>query len=178
MQSIVDFFHSARSDEEVTSPFQRLTCLTPNGNSLRSALMMSNDLIYREGNKDEYLNGFEVFAAAIQNQEFTWTTIGQPHVFLLREGTLVPISVSIESSIDMKTQAPLPLQLLGLFSTSNFEMRTIKLRAGDKIVMLSRTHYPPQFFMRASEDPTLDTLSLTLAKEDPSIPFWLGILEP
>jgi hypothetical protein len=178
MQSIVDFFHSARTDAEVTSPFQRLSCLTSTGNSLRSALMMTNDLIYREDNKDEYLSGFELFAAARQNQELTWTTVGQPHVFLLRKKVFTALSVAVESSVDPTVQAPLPLQLLGLFSTSNFEVRTIKLQPEDKIVLLSRSQFPSDLFLGGTSEPTLDSLSLKLAKDNSRMPFWLGILEP
>ena len=175
-QSIIEFFHSSQADKEVTSPFQKLTCLSPQGNSLRTSVMLANDMLYREDNRGEYVSGVELFAASVYNHEFTWLSVGQPHVLLLREGRLNPLSVSIDASLSLSHLSPLPQNVLGVYSTSNFAVQSLRLQTGDQILLLSRTDLPAALFNAASKEQNLEGLSLALAKDDESSPFWLGII--
>lgn len=179
-QSIVDFFHSAATDKEVTSPFQKLTCLSPQGNHLRTAIMLANDLIYREDNSGEYVSGIELFAAALHNQEFTWASVGQPHVLLVRGGLLYLLSVSADATIDSLINqggsVPLPHNMLGTYSTSNFGINSVKVIESDKILLISRATLPLALFQLPKGTQNLESVSLALAKDDEATPFWLGLL--
>ena len=62
-----------------------MTCLSPQANNLRAAVMLANDVIYREENKNEYQSGAEVFVFSRNATEVSFVQIGQPHVFLHRK---------------------------------------------------------------------------------------------
>lgn len=183
IQSIRDLFSAAQQDAEVTSPFQNLTCLNPVGNVLRSAVLMANDLIYREDNKNEYVSGVELLVLAFNQHEWVWIKIGQPNLLLDRfEHFILPISAAIDYSTSYSTkhalyQAPLPSDMLGLHTTSNISVQSFKPSAGDRLILLSRTHVNPALLSVRPPQRQLEALTQRLAEENPEMPFWLGILE-
>ncbi len=176
--NIIEFFNTANRDIEVTSPFQKLTCLSSQSNCLRTAVMLANDSSYREDNKNEYLSGLELFVSAKNESELSFVSIGQPHVLLLRNQNLVTLSSSMELSLDLITEpktktAPLPQNLLGLHSTSNFEVKSLKLKPKDQIILISRSVLPASLFEKTF---SIDEVRLRLAKDNPAMPFWIGEL--
>lgn len=182
IQTIQDFVLSARHDQEVTSPFQRLSCLSPLGNNLRIALMLANDVLFREDNKDEYTAGVETFAMVRSECEILWASIGFPQIFMSRQSTpLMPLSGCLDMSADLSPSSqllpPLPGQLIGLESTSNFSVQGLRPQQGDKIILLSRSSCPSDFYQIQNEHISLDGLSQALAEDNPEMPYWLGILD-
>ena len=177
-----DFISSSKSDVETTSPFQMLTCVSPLANTLRAVVMLTNDVLYREENKNEYLSGVEMFVFARNATEFSFVQIGQPHVFLSRPGQpLIPISSQMDMSLEWSRVGndlpSMPQELLGLHSTSNIRVATFRPSPGDKLVFLSRNHLSPSLFQISSEQHDLESLSQLLAQEQPDSPFWLGVYE-
>jgi hypothetical protein len=181
IQSIVDFFHSARSDEEVTSPFQVMTCLSPIANNLRVSVMLANDTVFREDNRAEYQAGVELFVLARHRNECVWTQVGGPNIFLDRRGfDLCPLGTIPDLSLSHSTGegilAPLPGQLLGLNSTTNFSVQTLRLQPADRMVLVHRTLVPPKFQALPDADRNLQKFSQCLARHSADMPFWLGVL--
>ena len=83
VELLTDYVLSARQDMEATSPFQKLTCLSPLANSLRAGLMMANDTLYREENKAEYTTGCEILVFAHAEGElniFNWGNYTSPEM--------------------------------------------------------------------------------------------------
>jgi hypothetical protein len=181
IQHIVDFFMSARSDEEVTSPFQVLENLTPTANNLRVAVMLANDSIFREENRAEYLTGIELFVAAKNQNELTWLQIGGPHVYLDRPGyELKAIGVDTDWSASYSNQhllAPLPSQLLGLAATSNFAVHSIHVESDDRLVVVQRSVIPASLLAAQRSQRNLNHMSQILARQSTDLPFWLGLVE-
>lgn len=181
IQAIVDFFHSSRTDEEVTSPFQTMTCLSPMANNLRVAIMLANDLVFREDNRSEYVVGVELFVAARGGADFVWTQVGGPHVMLDRAGFDLALMSSVPDlglghSSTAGVMAPLPSAFLGLAATTNFAVQTFPLQPNDRIALLHRTLMPPKFLALKSDDRNLPTMSRLLARHSADMPFWLGLL--
>lgn len=179
IENVKDFYLSARTDQEMTSPFQYLTCISPAANHLRVALMLANDYLYRDENKDEYQNGVELFAASLVDQEIIWVNIGYPQVFLKRTGhTLLPLGGNVDLTLNYskeKMLPPLPQNLLGLAQTSNFAVQSFRPQAGDKILLLSRSRVCPALFLE--QDLILERLSDLFVQDDPEMPFWVGLAE-
>lgn len=179
IELIQDFFMSARSDEEATSPFARLTCLSPLANQLRLTIKMANDLLYHEENKNEYLSACELTALARAGNEIVFTQIGFPFLMLDRPNCgLTPLGrqsdLSTELSDENELYPPLPSQVLGLDPTSDFAVQSLKARSGDRIVFLSRSSLPAEIYALPFGNRSLDEIAKTLARVNERQPFWLG----
>jgi len=143
---------------------------------------LANDVIYREENRDQYHSGVELFVAAKEESECSWTVIGAPKVYLNRENLdLTPLDVGSELSLQFsngqRSMAPLPQSLLGVTTTSNFAVHTLRLQANDRFVLMSRTLVPPKFLLHTKGKSNLAEISRTLAEHSADMPFWLAILE-
>jgi hypothetical protein len=182
IDTLTDFITSAKTDTENTSPFQKLTCLSPLANTLRAAIMLTNDVLYREENKNEYLAGVELLVFSRNSAEFSFVQIGQPHVFLSRQGQpLIPIGMQIDLALEWsrphKPLSSLPHELLGLHSTSNIRIISFRPAPGDKLIFLSRSQLPASFFQTIQDQHNVEELSQLLAKDQPDSPFWLGVYD-
>lgn len=176
-----DFVQSAREDNEVTSPFQKLTNLSPLANSLRAGIMLANDSIYRDENKAEYVSGVEVFAFAHAHGEFAFAQVGFPNLFLLRAGLpWVPLSVQVDLATELsaadKILPPLPQNLIGLHTTTNLNVSSLRTTPGDQFILLSHPFFSLTSHLTYDQS-DLDTISRSLANSYPDQPFWLGIIK-
>lgn len=181
IEIVTDYVLSARQDMEATSPFQKLTCLSPLANTLRVAMMLANDNIYREENKAEYTSGVEVLVFAHQEGELSFAHVGSPNFFLARQGLpWIPLSVQIDLAAELSRPPqflpPLPQNVLGLHTTTNMNVASFKTQPGDKLVFLSHTVVSNPLFHLPFERTTLDQISGTLSSQYPDLPFWLGVL--
>ncbi len=181
IDKILEYYTLAKGDREVTSPFERLTCLSTAANNLRTATLLANEMLYREDNRNEYRAGVELFGASFVDNEFVWLQVGQPQILLSREGErLMPLGGYVDLSLDLsegKELLPaLPNQLLGLDSTVNVSMNSFRAKPGDRIILMSHSSPPPLLYGLGRETLTLDHISRVLAKSDPDLAFWIGIL--
>lgn len=179
IECIRDFFLSARADQEVTSPFQMLTCLSAAANNLRVSVMLANDLLYREDNKSEYVSGVELFVACKIDQELVWTQVGHPQVFLKRNRqSAISLGGCLDMSMNLSESqmlAPLPQNLLGLATTSNFSVQSFRPQDGDQILLLSRSRVAPQIYSLPSIN--LEKLSDSLVQDSADMAFWTGLVQ-
>ena len=181
IDTLTDFVQSARQDMEATSPFQKLSCLSPLANNLRAGLMLANDVIYRDENKSEYISGVEVLVFSHHNDELAFAQVGYPHLYLARPGLpWIPLSIQIDLASELSRPPellpPLPQNLIGLHNATNMNLSSFKTQAGDKLVFLSHSISSHAFFALPSEETTVDKVTELLAKHHPDTPFWLGVL--
>ncbi len=182
IETLRDYVLSARQDLEATSPFQKLSCLSTLANSLRVAAMLVNDSIYREENKAEYTSGVELLIFARNENEMAFAQVGCPNLILARKGLpLIPLAVQIDLSTEMSQTpeilSPLPHNLVGLHTTSNLTVSSIRLQPGDKFVFLSHSLGAQPFSALTFNSVNISTLSESLARQNPELPFWLGVLD-
>ncbi len=176
-----EYLSLAREDDEATSPFERLTCLSTQANNLRIAALLANEAIYREDNRTEFRSGVELFAAQMSENALDWIQAGNPQILLGRKGrTLLPMGSQVDLSFDLSRDGEilpaLPSQLLGLDPTLNLNVNGFRAQAGDRVVLLSHSHLPEVVFTMKDNQATIDTLSKELARVHPDLAFWLGIL--
>lgn len=182
IEILTDFVLSAKQDMEVTSPFQKLSCLSPVANSLRAGLMLANDSLYREENKQEYTCGVEVLVFAHHEGELAFAQVGYPQLFLARaDRPWIPLSVQVDLSAELSRSsellAPLPQNVIGLHNTTNMNVSSFKTQAHDKLVFLSHSVCSHPVFALPSDQASIDKVTEVLAKHYPELPFWLGVLE-
>ncbi len=180
IETLIDFVMSARQDDEVTSPFQKLTCLSPLANNLRVAVMLANDKIYREDNKAEYVSGVELLVFSHSQGELAYSQVGSPHLYLVRASMpWIPLSIQIDLSTEMSLPPnllpPLPQNMIGLHPTTNMNIASFRTQPNDRLVMLSHSMASDPVFSHSFEQANLDSISQTLARHHPEIPFWLGV---
>ena len=179
---IKDHVLAAREDLEATSPFQKLSVLSPLANGLRVAMMLANDTLYREDNKNEYTAGVEVVVFAHQLGELAFAQVGFPQIFLSRPG--LPW-LSISSQIDLSTELsraphvlpPLPQNMLGLHTTTNLNISSFKTQANDRLVALSHSLVPHPLLGLPADRTNIDEISRSLSAQYPDLPFWLGLID-
>jgi len=182
IEILTDFIQSARQDMEATSPFQKLTSLSPLANNLRVGMMLANDSLYREDNKNEYNAGVEVLVFARSQGELAYAQVGCPHFFLARPGLpWIPLStqndLAVEWTEGSELLPPLPQNLIGLHTTSNMNISSLKTKPGDRMVFLSHSIVAHPFNSLPADKTDVDTITNSLSKNHPDLPFWLGILE-
>lgn len=182
IETLNDFIQSSRNDMEATSPFQKLSCLSPLANTLRVATMLANDALYREENRNEYTSGVELLLFSMKDGELSWVQIGQPNLYLFRKNAGI---LSLGANLDMTAELtppsailpPLPSSLLGLYSTSNFSVQSFRPLPGDHLLLLSRTYTPSSLHNLHNENISLGHVSTLLSQSAPELPFWLGHLD-
>jgi hypothetical protein len=182
IQIIQDYFLSSQQDREATSPFAKLTCLSPLANDLRIAIKLANDSIYNEENKNEFISGLELMALARNENEAVWAQIGYPYVLLDRpQHSLLPLGTQQDMSIELtrgpKAMAPLPHKLLGLDKTSDFAIESFRSTQHDRFIFVSRSGLPPDVQKLSPAERNLDSISQLLAQDDADLPFWLGLFD-
>lgn len=181
IQTIADLLQSSQHDREVTSPFQIMSCLSPMANNLRAAIMLANDTIYRETNQNEYVGGVELFIALSHGTECVWSQIGGPQVILdsahfEQEILGTHNDLSRQYSTNEKCLSPLPENLLGLASTTNFMVHSLHLSPGDRLLLLQRSLVPSRLLSLPRPERNLKSFSLLLARHSSEIPYWIGQL--
>ncbi len=181
IEILTDYILSARQDMEATSPFQKLTCLSPLANSLRTGLMLANDSVYREDNKQEYQAGVEVLVFAHSQGELAYAQVGHPHLFLARPKLpWIPLSVQIDLATELSQPPemlpPLPQNLIGLHTTTNMNLSSFRTQPGDRLVFLSHSVVSHPLYAVPFEQTNLDAISEKLSRAHPDLPFWLGVL--
>jgi hypothetical protein len=182
INAIKDFVLSARQDLEATSPFQKLTCLSPIANNLRVAVMLANDMIYREDNKAEYTAGVEILAFSHSGGELAFAQVGYPHIYLARKSLpWIPLSVQIDLATEMSEPPnllpPLPQNLIGLHTTTNMNVSSFRTQPEDRLVLLSHSVVSHPVFTTSFAQTTIEGVTETLSRQYPDLPFWLGVLD-
>lgn len=182
IQVIKDYFMSLQQDKEVTSPFSRLSCLSPLANNLRIAIKLANDTIYNNENKNEYTTGIELFVLARAKFEVAWAQIGLPCPILIRSQIgLMPIGntfdLSLEHSVGRNLMSPLPNQLLGLDLFTDFSIQTFRPQTNDRLIVTSRSCIPPKVWQAQPQEQNLEYFSKIMSQAQSDLPFWIGLLD-
>lgn len=178
---IKDYLALAQGDREVTSPFQKMSCLSTSANNLRISMFLANEQIYREENSVEYKTGLELLCGVFDNEEFVWAQVGQPQIFLSRKGRgILPLATSLDLAMDLSSPEEilpaLPNQLLGLDNSVNMTVNSVRLQSDDKLIFLSHSVPPAPLFTLEHESVELERLSRMIASSYPQLAFWIGIL--
>jgi len=181
VQNFRDIFSTSMTDGEATSPFPVLPQLSALGNRLRAAILHSNEQIFRKLNQDAYSSACETLVLAFNRTEMTWIQVGQPHLFLLRQGNVSPLQMALDLSADYLNPTPLPSRLLGVDRQIDIEVKPMNLQAGDKILVLARSTVPGSLYGSAlvteTNELAAEQVFNNLVSADSKPPFWVGVLD-
>ena len=178
LESRYSFFSE---DLESTRPFPLLQNLSVPENDVRTAIIQVNQGIYHKINEEEYSTGFELFCAAITGNVCVFSQVGCPVVLIDKPqhslclvGSLMTDRASLCNS--KEHQPSLPVQLLGVHEDVSITSGYFEFSKGDRLILLSRSYVPPAWLSVKREERTIEYLSRLASRDNPQIPFWLGIL--
>lgn len=178
---VVKYVSAAKSDVEVTSPFEFLTALSDEVNYVRTALLIANDILYRGENRNEYFSGVELLALFKRGPQVAWAQVGCPSLFIRRsQQGLQPLSIGRDLSAEMsrghEILPPLPSQLLGLDPTCYVQCGHTYVAEEDQLVLLASSSVSTSLWTHNSEDLQLSSLTQRMIQENPESAFWLGLV--
>ncbi|MEN0057894.1 MAG: hypothetical protein AAGB31_03595 [Bdellovibrio sp.] len=182
MEEVVKYVNAARSDVEVTSPFEFLTCLSDEVNYVRTGLLIANDLLYRGENKSEYFSGVEILALFRRGSQVAWAQVGCPSLLIQRKNQSVqPLSIALDLSSEMQevgsTLSPLPSQLLGLDPTCHIQCGHVHVNEEDQLILLASAQMAVSLWNKRNEMMELGAITTHMIQENPEMPFWLGLVQ-
>jgi hypothetical protein len=175
-----EFLMSARSDQEITSPFERLAHLSSNANNIRIAALLANSHLYSQNNKVRLTSGVELCIVLEAEQECAWLQVGHPNIVLVRNGFgPVPLSVEIDLAMEMAATGapalpPLPSNLLGLDTSAKYSVGSFRKNEGDQLFLLSHSSSISTLIGNYRADVSLEDLVRNLSQTADRHPFWLG----
>lgn len=181
LQTIVNYLSSTRDDREATSPFQKIPSLTPQANALRTSILLVNDQLYKNQNKKEYVDSFEIFVGILKEKEFSWISYGHPHILLSRQNkTILPLSLDLDHALDLqrdnRSLPPLPRSLVGVQSYLELPVKSFVPQANDQLVLINRSWIPENTLRLETPNRNFDGFTQSLIEKDESA-FWIGLLE-
>ncbi|WP_374077395.1 hypothetical protein [Bdellovibrio bacteriovorus] len=182
LDEVVKYVSAAKSDVEVTSPFEFLTCLSDEVNYVRTGILIANDILYRGENKMEYFSGVELLALFKRGPQVAWAHVGSPSLFIQRKNrSLQPLSIGLDLSAEMhgseSTLPPLPAQLLGLDPTCYIQCGHTHVNEDDQLVLLASTSIASSLWQKDSREAELSSITTKMIQESPEAPFWLGLVQ-
>lgn len=182
LDEVAKYVNAAKSDVEVTSPFEFLTCLTDEVNYVRTGVLIANDILYRGENKTEYISGVEVLVLLKKDSQIAWAQVGCPSLFIQRGNqSLQPLSIGLDLSSERidstQTQAPLPSQLLGLDPTCYVQCGHTYIKPEDQLVLLASSAIASSLWEKQSHRTDMDSITRSMIQDNPESPFWLGIVQ-
>lgn len=182
LEEVVKYVSAAKSDVEVTSPFEFLSCFTDEVNYVRTALLIANDILYRGENKMEYFSGVELLALFRRGNQVAWAHAGCPSLFIQRKNqSMQPLSVGLDLSSELQSPdsvlPPLPAQLLGLEPTCYVQCGHTHVGFEDQLVLLSSTAVATSLWSKNSQATELSSITTRMIQENPEAPFWLGLVQ-
>lgn len=180
ISKIEDYISSSKLDHELTSPFPSLHNYDKAANSVRTALLLVNENIYKSKNKNEYTSGYEILVGIVKESQFYFATVGHPHVLLSKnEKNILPLFMDLDHSLNLsekKLLPALPDKLLGVSSQMDFQVHSFKYQKGDQLILMSRSWIPEDFFTLPKTERNFESYVKKLANDNKQ-PFWLGVME-
>lgn len=180
VEEISKYMGAAKADVEVTSPFEFLSCLPDEVNYVRTATLIANDTLYRGENKSEYLSGVEILVVYRRGSQIAWAQVGAPALFVKKPNLpLQPLSSHLDLAVELgedQILAPMPSQLLGLEPTCDIKVGHFYARDEDQLVLMASGQIGESLWKSDTKEMTLPEWTKGLVKENPDLPFWLGVI--
>jgi hypothetical protein len=169
---IKDYYLSARTDIEATSPFPISPDLSLPANHLKIGVMLANDIIAKENNNEEYTSGIEVFCASKNQKEVNFVHVGGPSVLSLRPEQVPTTYLQhnhLGHEFNFKIESPLPKELIGIKQRQYIPCKSIRMQDEERFVLVQRDYLP----LLTKKDQDLLSIEQTLIKDNSELPFWI-----
>lgn len=175
-ENITFYLDSYHNQSDATNPFGYDTSLSGLENALKAGVQLSNDVIYRLFNKTSLNSGLELAVVARKGQEVALVQIGQPSVYLMREGKVIPLLLGMDLlPSPVNTGHFLPKRLLGQESRCFPQLTSFRAEKGDALLFVAHSYASEVIFgMKSKDDRLISELHGQLVKAMPQSPFWIS----
>lgn len=160
---------------ELTTPFGRIESLGHKANQIRTAALLSNDFLYREANRTEFICGMEFLGLVYDKGVLSWVQIGAPSLLIQWKGQIQPLAYSFDQSWQYRQSSPILSTGLGLESSCQLNCGSLHIDAEAELFLVSRDSLAPGIFHQSSL--TLPALTKILVQSSEESPFWAGHLK-
>ena len=141
---------------------------------LRQSLLVTAQMIYKKTNSKHARLLLESLVLQKIGNSLIWAHVGQPHLFLLRSGRVATLAAQADHSLLDTNLPPLPNSGLGLESQTFVQTGSLRLLAGDQILLLAQSWLPQ--WPVWEKNPSFRHLTSDLIDRQPTQPFWCGII--
>ena len=175
-------YQTLSSDEEKTNLYTPIESLSRSENILRALVLSCNDWIFKKQNQSSSLKfAYEMFIASFQDRVMSFSQIGQPFLYLDREGfdlQMLGSHLDFSGLFTQKKKAlpPLPFQLIGLKSDILAPIYSLPLQKKDRLILLCRDLAPADFQKIDRSQRNLKDMTTLLNSYNKETAFWLGHL--
>lgn len=177
IEHVIQLKNVYSQDREHTSPFSFLESISYDANRLRQNVMHLNDFLYAQDNSNDHKSAYEVLLFSRSNQEWSWASVGGPHIILNRDSKAQIIQSSMTAATRFGTSTdPLPGAALGLFPTITVSSGSIRLASKDEVIF-----YSGDLNIQALDEKFLKSLEIksrvqAIVKKGQDKAFWLASL--
>lgn len=162
------YIHAASADVEVTHPYEVFPHLPKDVNILRIATLIGNDYLYRQENSHEYISGIEILVIKKNKNMLSWSRVGRPSLFQLKNQLLTPILVS--NSVIKE----LPMEMLGIHAKVDIQCGHFPIEQSIDLIVYCGIDWPRFDRINLVND-DVENIFNHLIKVQPKISgFWLA----
>lgn len=144
-ETMKSFYGRVSNDPDSTLPFFFSSKYVLEGNALVNALLYTHKNIY-QGNMSKEVNqraGAAGIFVAISEEILALSSIGNVMAYLYRNGHLTPLFIpdnfelmSTDENFERHFKSA-PMSGLGLFKELHFQMKEVKVRKGDSVILMT-----------------------------------------
>ena len=173
LEKMVTQFEGLIADPDSTSPYSKLTCLTPTENLLYTSTQFLNDYIYSNHNKDHLDLGCDFCLLYKKNKMVYLSQIGWPLIVLHHDKKNIPISAEYSKApMDKENGTYLPWHILGLDSSVNAKIQSFAVDEKSKLLLLKSNENPDGLLTLYPS--SLESIAESFVEVHPNQGFWLG----
>ena len=173
LDKMVTEFEGLIADPDSTSPYSKLTCLTPTENLLYTSTQFLNDYIYSNYNQDRLDVGCDLCVLYKKGNRVYLSQIGWPLLVLHHNNKNIPVSSEYSTTPkDKESGVYIPRHLLGLDSSVNAKVQSFSVDSKSRLLLLKSNENPDGLLTLY---PTkLDSIAESFVDIHPNQGFWLG----
>ena len=166
---IKEYFLSAKTDIESTSPFPLSPDMSLSANHLRIAVMLANSALAKEDNADEYTCGIEIIAVCLNDREVNVASVGGPSFLCKKRGKDLVTYTNhhhLGHEHPSSKKYPLPKDLIGIQIKKTIDIQSFRYHKNDQFYFLLNDYLP-----NLTKEDDYKTIQEKLDKEQP---YWLS----
>lgn len=176
IERMISEFSAQMTDLDSTSPYAKLTCLTPIENNIYTSIQFLNDYLYSNNNKDKINFGCDLFCLFKHEKKIIFSQIGWPLTVLHQNNKNIPISSDYSKKPnDLDQGVYLPCHLVGLDSSINIKIQNIDLTKKNALLLL-KSNETPDGLLTLYPSP-LEKIAESFVSLNPNQGFWLGSIK-
>ena len=173
LEKMLSEFEGLIADPDSTSPYSKLTCLTPTENLLYTSTQYLNDYIYSNYNQDRLDVGCDFCLLYKKGNRVYLSQIGWPLLVLHHNKKNVPVSSEYSTTpIDKNSGVYVPRHLMGIDSSVNVKVQSFSVDSKTRLLLLKSNENPDGLLTLY---PTkLESIAESFVSIHPNQGFWLG----